>query len=412
MANNKIIGCPICGSEKAENLLTLNCGNFDHSTLYSSVKINACKTCGHVYNELSLKDFNGLIKYYNEEYASTNIGSINKIDKIGDRPGSDGKNTIERYNQLYNLISKYVTRDSKVLDIGCAMGGFLNYLNAKGIKNSAGIEPIVKYVDYAKQKGNLNIKIGSVESISFDDKTFNLVVMDQVAEHLVDLKKAFREAKRVLVDGGFLCLGVPDALRYDKMYFFDFFWFLMREHIQHFDIHHLKLLAATEGFELVDYSESGIPMMGENMILPNLNVIFRLTGVKERLDVTKNCFKLKKEIKQYIKNDFKKLNKKIKIINDLALSKKPLYAWGIGKEFLYLYESAGLKKCNIAALIDANPYKQDKCLVNGRKIINADVLKNAPINSILLISAIAYKESIKNLASVVGYRYQIMDIDQ
>jgi SAM-dependent methyltransferase len=390
---DRIIRCPICNSKKVENLLILNCGNFDNSPLYPSVKINACKKCGHIYNRLSSKEIGDLMKYYNEEYAPTNISSISKKE---DRPGSSNKNTTDRYGQLYNLISSYIDKDYKVLDIGCATGGFLDYLDSKGFKNLSGIDPIVKYVYRAKSKHN--IKIGSAESIPFKDKTFNLVVMDQVMEHLADPKQAIKEVKRVLVDGGLLCLGIPDASRYKKNYFFDFFWFLMREHIQHFDIEHLKLLAGIEGFELLSYSEFETPMMSKKMILPNLNIVFRLTGVKNKLDF-KDCFKLKKEIKQYIKDDFKRLSKKIKAINKLALSKKPLYVWGIGKEFLYLYESAGLRKCNIVALIDANPYKQNKRSVDGRKIVDATVLKNALANSILLISAIAHVESIKRTAN-------------
>ncbi|MCX6720060.1 MAG: class I SAM-dependent methyltransferase [Candidatus Staskawiczbacteria bacterium] len=409
MSNNKIIKCPICGSEKAENLLVLNCGNLDHSTLYPSVKINSCEECGHIYNRLSSEDISGLMEYYNEEYAKINISSA---DKTGDRPGSNNKNTTDRYNHLYNLISKYITDDFKVLDVGCAMGGFLDYLDSKGVKNLAGIDPIVKYVDYAKHKNNHNIKVGSAQAIPFDDKTFNLVVMDQVMEHLADPIQAFKEAKRVLVDGGLICLGVPDASRYNKIYFFDFFWFLMREHIQHFDIEHLKLLASIEGFELLAHSESEIPITSESMILPDLNVVFRLTDAKNKLDITKNCFKLKKEIKQYIEDDFKRLNKKIKIFDALALSKKSLYAWGIGREFLYLYESAGLKKCNITALIDSNLYKQGERSVGGRKITDSTVLKNAPENSVLLISAIAHAESIKKIALSTGYNQQILDISQ
>lgn len=402
MGKNK---CPICGSKKAENLLILNCGNFDYSALYPSVKISACKECGHIYNRLSFEEIGGLAKYYNEEYAPTNIGSI---DKIGDRPGSNNQNTIERYNQLYNLISKYTTKDYKVLDVGCAMGGFLDYLDLRGVKNLSGIDPIVKYVDCSKRKINRNIKIGSAESIPFNDKTFDLVVMDQVLEHLVDPMQAFKEAKRVLVDGGLLCLGVPDALRYSKVCFFDFFWFLMREHIQHFDIEHLKLLASKEGFELLTYSESEITMMSENMILPNLNVVFRLTGVKNKLDIN-NCFQLKKEIKRYIKDNFKKLNKKIKIINNLALSKKLLYVWGISREFLYLYKSAGLEKCNIAALIDANPYKQNMFSINGKKISDKSILNEATSDSVVVITAIAHTDTIKNILGKVSFKGEILE---
>ena len=82
----------------------------------------------------------------------------------------------------------------------------------------------------------------------------------------------------------------------------------MREHIQHFDVEHLKLLAEMEGFELVSFSKSETPMMSEKMILPNLKVLFRLTDKMKRLNITENSFTLKEEIEQYIANDFKKLN--------------------------------------------------------------------------------------------------------
>jgi len=399
--------CPICGSEKAENLLYLNCGNLDDSTLYPSVKINACKECGHIYNRLSLDEIDGLIKYYNEEYAPLNLSSI---DKIGDRPESDNPFTFKRHSQLYNLISPYVHNDSKVLDVGCAMGGFLDYLHKQGLSKLYGIDIIENYVSYAKKKGDYNIKLGSAESIPFDDDLIDLLVMDQALEHLVEPRKAFREAKRVLVNGGLFCIGVPDASRYDKTYFFDFFWFLLREHIQHFDIEHLKLLAVLEGFELVVHSKSETPMMSEKMILPVLSVIFRLTGVKSKLNITEDCFKLKKEIEQYIANDFEKLNKKRKIIDDLAASQKPVYTWGIGREFLYLYESAGLKNCNIVGLIDTNHYKQNTFLVDGKKIMNEAILEKAIPDSVLMISAIAHVEQIKNLLSKIGYRGQVIEV--
>ncbi|GAH41270.1 unnamed protein product, partial [marine sediment metagenome] len=83
--NNDLVNCPICNSNKALNMLDLNCGNLDNSTLYQSVKINACTECSHIFNRLSLEEIEGLKKYYNEEYAPLNLSST---DKFGDRPGS------------------------------------------------------------------------------------------------------------------------------------------------------------------------------------------------------------------------------------------------------------------------------------------------------------------------------------
>lgn len=405
---NNLVRCPVCYSDKAKELLKLNCGNLDGSTLYQFVKINACDKCGHIYNNLSPSEIAGLIKYYNEEYAPTNIGSP---DKIGDRPGSNNKNTLERYDQLYNLILQYINSDYRILDVGCAMGGFLNYLRLKGFHNLSGIDPIIKYVENAKKENDYDVRVGTAESMPFADKSFDLLVMDQVTEHLIEPIKVFKEAKRVLVDGGLLCLGMPDAMKYDKNYFFDFYWFIMREHVQHFDIEHLKLIAERGGFELIGSNESETPMMSEKMILPNLNAIFRLTGGNGKLNITKDCFKLKKKIKQYIINDFKKLNRKKKKINDLIVSQKSLYVWGIGREFLYLYESAGLKFCNIANLIDMNKFKQKSCSINKIKIKDPDLLEKAPPDSVLLITAIAHINSIKQIVGKSSFKGKIFNFD-
>jgi len=93
MKSNESLKCPVCGSSRAINMLELNCGNFDDSMLYQTVKVNACEQCGHVHNRLLPDEIVGLMKYYDEEYAPTNMGST---DKTGDRPGSNDKNTLGR----------------------------------------------------------------------------------------------------------------------------------------------------------------------------------------------------------------------------------------------------------------------------------------------------------------------------
>lgn len=408
MEKRKLVNCPICNSNKAINMLDLNCGNFDDSALYQTVKVNSCEWCGHVYNRLLPDEIVGLMKYYDEEYAPVNIGST---DKTGDRPGSNNPNTLGRYDQLYDMMLKYINNNVRVLDIGCAMGGFLDYLHAKGIKNLSGIDSTPKYVNYAKQKNNYAIKLGSAESIPFEDNSFDLLVMDQVLEHLVEPRRAFQEAKRVLVEGGLFCIGVPDASRYDKTYFFDFYWFLMREHIQHFDSEHIKLLAESEGFALVGFSKSETPMMSEKMILPNLNVTFRLTGKRSEIKVTKKCFSLTKEIETYVANELERLNKKKAVIHRLVKSQRPVYAWGIGREFLYLYESAGLKQCAVVGLIDANPYKQNNCMLDGKKIMDRAILSKVTPDSVLIITAIAHAAKIENTLECIGYSGEVLALE-
>lgn len=115
-------------------------------------------------------------------------------------------------------------------------------------------------------------------------------------------------------------------------------------------------------------------------------------------------------MERYVTAEYKKLNQKRKIINDLVRLQKPVYAWGIGREFLYLYESAGLKNCLLAGLIDMNQYKQKKFSVGGRKIQDQRILKKAKPNSTLIISAMAHVKPIKESLPALGYRGQIANI--
>lgn len=408
MKHIEAINCPICKSSSVQNILNLNCGRFDGSTLYQNAVVNTCNDCGHIYNKLSSEEVQGLIKYYNEEYAPINMAAN---DNVGDRPGSANQFSTARYAQLYDLMKPFTNTGSRVLDVGCAMGGYLDYLYQQGFRNLFGIDLTQKYVDHANKQGKYTINLGNAESIPFSENYFDCLVIDQVMEHLVEPINAFKEAKRVLREGGFFCIAVPDASRYDEKYFFDFYWFIMREHIQHFDIEHLKLLAAQEGFELIDSKQSETIMMSEKMILPNLNLIFRSTGQRSKINITSECLNLTKEMKKYVANDFEKLKKKKIIIDGLIKSKRRVYAWGIGREFLYLYESAGLKECNICGLIDANPVKQNNFLLNWKKISDSSILNKSTAGSVLIITAIAHTTQIQKKLQEIGYLGEVLALE-
>jgi hypothetical protein len=236
------------------------------------------------------------------------------------------------------------------------------------------------------------------------------LIIDQVLEHLLQPLNAFKEAKRVLKNNGLFCVGVPDALRYNDFYIFDFYWFILREHIQHYDMDHLNILAASQGFEMVSYLKSENPMMSAQMILPNLNVLYQLTGNTSKPFDGQGSLDLRDNLKKYISRNILKLNEKRDIILQMKLSQKELYLWGIGREFLYLYEQTDLRYCNISALIDSNPYKQESVTVNDIKITDPSVIKRASSKSAVIITATAHAASIKKSLSELGYKGDIVEL--
>lgn len=395
------MNCPICENTQYEQLLNLPCGNLDGSHLYDPVIVVACSLCGHVYNLVSEKDQAGMLKYYEDEYSLNNLGSPNTE---GDIPGSSNAASIERYSLLYDFIKPYLNKSDSILDIGCATGGFLKYLKERDYKKLYGIDPSSAYVAEARKIEGLKISLDSAEAMLFESNTFDFLIADQVVEHLFDPNKIFIEATRVLKPGGYFCISVPDAARYYDNYFFDFYWFLMREHIQHFDFEHLFTLARKYGFTLRDIVGASSDMLSNVVKLPSLSMIFEYdndggTSIIKRMG-------LKSKITSYI--DMCRVNDN----SDFLMcrhyeSKKQMYAWGIGREFLYLYTNGGLKGCNIRGLIDDTPAKQGRTF-KGMKIMSSDIIKDLPEDSIIFIMAFAHKEMMMDKLKQMGYKGSVI----
>lgn len=403
MEKKSLLICPVCSSVDSETIIRIDCGNLDTSTLYPAANIRHCLLCGHFFNELTAEELAGLAHYYNDEYAPANLGVT---DKTGDRPGSAGILTTQRYNQLYDALSPHINIAQSILDVGCALGGFLDYIGNKGFSELAGVDMSQTYVEQARLKNRYRIEIGNAESLPFDNHTFDIIVMEQVMEHLFRPENAFQEARRVLKDGGIFCIGVPDAARYADYYFFDFYWLLLREHIQHFDIAHLAFLGNRMGFELLEYRKTVHAIMTDQMLMPNIYAVFRRAeSAPPSIQTHFDNVGLKQLMNDYVTQEKSRQSMKRKQIEAFVHTRQPVYVWGIGREFLYLYESVGLKHCNIAGLIDANPYKQKSYSVDKRPIQAAEVLlPEAPEDSVLMITALAHSASIKEAAKSLGFK--------
>lgn len=385
--------CPICFSDQYIILLNIRCGNLDNSPLYMDTIICSCKSCGHIFNLLSRESIEGLDKYYKDEYSAINIKSCN-IDS--DMPGGDGENALSRYRNLYELMSDRIDKQSRILDVGCASGGFLRFLNGNGYNNLFGIEPTDNYIESAKNFCIGRISKGTAEKIDLPDSSVDIVVLDQVLEHIVSPIKAIDEAYRVLSDNGLLCVAVPDISRYSESTFFDFYWFLLREHVQHFDFEHLSMLGNMGGFRVIEKKFSSNYMMSDKISLPNLIVMFQKTSQRSKPHFSGSATKT---VQKYILSENKKLIAHRKMIDQIIASGKRLFVWGVGREFLYLYEMCSLKYNTINGLIDSNEYKQKNYTVGSIRIVSPDIIHKLTSNDIVLITATAHEKDIRQYLS-------------
>jgi len=354
-------GCVICGEKESEILLDLNCGGFDNSPLYETATVVSCKKCHHIYNLLTDAQVHGLYEYYSNEYSQANIETPNKN---GDIPGSFSNDSIKRYSDLYSVVEKDINIDSNVLDVGCAMGGLLNFLSFY-CDNLFGIDSTQNFVSIAQEKVKCDIKLASAESIPFADDFFDVVFADQVVEHLIDPNIFFKEASRVLKENGVLCISVPNAMYYRDTSFFDFYFFLMREHVHHFCSQHLTAIANKFGFS-VEYERTTFPnLISDTGTLPNLTVKFRKVKDVALNNYLPNSLVIQ-SVKNYIKDSYTKLSESNEEFKKMQESNELINIYGIGREFHYLWKNTELNRCNVK-LYDDTPIKQ-KMTVGGHPV--------------------------------------------
>jgi SAM-dependent methyltransferase len=108
-----------------------------------------------------------------------------------------------------------------VLDIGSGIGSFVVACRKRGFR-AFGVEPDrigqggrISSIQIARRR--LEDQVFAVsfgERLPFADRSFDLVTMNQVMEHVSDQAAVLREALRVLKDGGAIYIASPNYLRF------------------------------------------------------------------------------------------------------------------------------------------------------------------------------------------------------
>lgn len=110
------------------------------------------------------------------------------------------------------IIERYVAlRGRRVLDLGCGIGQYVRAMERHGADaHGCDIEP--PRLREARAAGTPGLVAAAGEHLPFRDGAFDVVVLNEVIEHVADDRATMREVGRVLAPGGTAVLYAPNRL--------------------------------------------------------------------------------------------------------------------------------------------------------------------------------------------------------
>lgn len=201
MYQKEEIQCILCQSN--------NTGIFNESKTEMVHKTNViCKCCGLIFVSPRLRE-EDYIKYYEHgDYVKDHYGlkGDGDVEEVIRWRGRRAEEKIACFEDIF-------AKAKDVLEIGAGTGIFLKKLAEKFSSNVFGIEPSKRFASIAREKFGIEIYEGTLRSYREEVGTrrlFDLIILDQVLEHLYNPMDALLKAKSLLQKNGYLYIGVPN----------------------------------------------------------------------------------------------------------------------------------------------------------------------------------------------------------
>lgn len=151
-----------------------------------------------------------------------------------------------------------------LLDVGCGWAQCLLYFSKKGM-DCYGFDPAPEAVEYGLRKG-LNLRLAGMEKMDvFDGLRFDVVMLNNVLEHLADPVEVVTEIRRDLLEpGGLLIIDVPNEFNLFQMAGRDVnglhdWWIAPPAHLNYFSRNTLQRMLQACGYE-VRIAEASFPL--------------------------------------------------------------------------------------------------------------------------------------------------------
>lgn len=152
----------------------------------------------------------------------------------------------QRIANAHRLLA-LVPAGGRLLDVGCACGFLLVAARERGF-SVQGVEKSAWAAAQARTAYGLDVETADLETANLAAAYYDVVVMADVVEHLIDPRRTVREVYRVLRPGGRLLLLTPDIGSPVARLLGPRWWGLLDDHCVYFSRATLRRLLDGEGF--------------------------------------------------------------------------------------------------------------------------------------------------------------------
>lgn len=222
--------------------------DFEYFSSADEYRIVECRQCGTIYINPRPVD-SELTVIYPPEYIpyqfNRHLGSL--MAKLRD--------LVQK--QKVKVIAKYAKKDDLVVDVGCGGGGLLYLVKKYGDPSwrLQGIDISESVLTNVRQM-KIGALTGRFEIMDLPKNQADIIIMNQVIEHLDNPAAVIVKSYEYLKLGGYLIIETPSTVSWDAKLFIRRYWggWHIPRHWYLFNQNNLSVLLEKNGFQVVEKS--------------------------------------------------------------------------------------------------------------------------------------------------------------
>ena len=379
--------CYMCGNEESIPIPDINLNMKILGDFFKNEEIHftTCTICGNVYI-----DINATQDDFNTYYKSSRAQALSYYEVYGK------KATDKYFNDILSVFKNRINQDSYIIDIASGIGDFSLFLKNNGYNNISGLDVSDRCVKLLKEKD-----IDSIlsDTVNFDKQLcgkYDLAVFVHSLEHYLDFNSAILSAKKMLKENGYLYIETPDAAKYCDVKAVPYSMFTY-EHTFHLTLDTMDNISRVFGLKLIDKNSF--------FKADSYHVVYGLFQNGGKVSPPVYTDQTRNAVINYA-NYSKEILRGY--IEPLEKSYEKLILWGIGASTAFLLNST-FDHCNIIALIDRNPAKQNIVYTIGNKQLKIEGPETIiDEDATIVVLPYWYKNSIVNQIKELGFKNKII----